>query len=523
MTLPAEGVVASATVDGAKGHQWRRQLGRNRAWVALIPAVVTFGVMLYQIGRPSLWQDEVSTLSDSERSLPALFHLLGHLDAVHSAYYLFMWVVIRVAGTSAVVLRFPSAVGMAVAAGAITLLGQRLVSTRAGLAAGLVFAALPQMSWYGQEARSYALVAAFATIATYLFVRLEETGPGTRSRWLAAYGACLALMGLLNLFALLLVAAHGVALAAHLRSAPSESGEHLSPSRSAAGRGFAGSLTAGWLTAVIAAFVVVSPVVFMGWRERGQIAWLKAPNARTLVTLQKLIGPPNLLVAIAVIIAAAIAIGVWQGRGRRQADWPRRLVTLCLPWLIIPPLILILASYLHPVYVQRYIVFCVPAAALLVGAGLAALGRVAAPLGLALIVVLVLPAQAQARTPGGHGENLRRVSSIVAARSRPGDSVLFASSYVRKVKVAYPGDYRSLRDIALGETALQAARPAGLNAPMPVVDRRLATVNRVWVIEITSKHEVLPPLRKLGFVRLHKWDVHGYLVAFYARPTAAHG
>ena len=75
---------------------------------------------------------------------------------------------------------------------------------------------------------------------------------------------------------------------------------------------------------------------------------------------------------------------------RLGADWPVRLPALCLPWLLVPPLMLIAASQFQPAYTFRYIVFCMPAAALLIGTGLAAAGRVAAPAGLALIVLLAL-------------------------------------------------------------------------------------------------------------------------------------
>src|SRR5213078_3313282 len=69
----------------------------------------------------------------------------------------------------------------AVAAGVVTLLGQRLVSGRAGLAAGLLFAAFPSVSFYAEDAREYALVTALATVASYFLVRALQaaTPPGT--------------------------------------------------------------------------------------------------------------------------------------------------------------------------------------------------------------------------------------------------------------------------------------------------------------------------------------------------------
>lgn len=41
--------------------------------------------------RPSLWFDEAATISAAtHRSLPELWRLLTHIDAVHGLYYLFM-------------------------------------------------------------------------------------------------------------------------------------------------------------------------------------------------------------------------------------------------------------------------------------------------------------------------------------------------------------------------------------------------------------------------------------------------
>ncbi|MGH3559684.1 MAG: glycosyltransferase family 39 protein, partial [Mycobacterium sp.] len=55
--------------------------------VALLAAVISAAAA----GRPSLWFDEGATISASAgRSLPELWRLLGHIDAVHGLYYLLM-------------------------------------------------------------------------------------------------------------------------------------------------------------------------------------------------------------------------------------------------------------------------------------------------------------------------------------------------------------------------------------------------------------------------------------------------
>ena len=140
-------------------------------WVAAGPALLTLVVTLYRIGVPSFTRDEGATLLAVHRSFPQMIRMLGNVDVVHTEYYALIWVVSRLAGSSELAPRAPSAVAMAVSAGVVTLLGQRLVSGRAGLAAGLLFAAFPSVSFYAEDAREYALVTALATIASYFLVR----------------------------------------------------------------------------------------------------------------------------------------------------------------------------------------------------------------------------------------------------------------------------------------------------------------------------------------------------------------
>jgi mannosyltransferase len=494
------GAGQAAAGDGAAGAGQVRPAGRDSGWViGGVPALAALAVMLTGIGRSSFWADEASTLSATERPFPQMLRLLSHLDTVHGAYYLLMWVVVRVAGTGEVAVRLPSAVSMAVAAGAIALLGRRLASARAGLMAGLVFAALPQVSWYGQEARGYALVMALAVITTYLFVRVLDAPPGARHGWLTGYGASVAALGLGNLFALLLVPAHALALAACRRGGPQR------------------PPVAGWLAAAAAGVAATTPVMVLGWQERNQISWIKPVGAAALRSLVGLVGPPGVVVGALVVTAAAIAIRAAEGKARLGGGWPWRLIAVCVPWLLLPPAVLLAISLIHPVYTPRYVAFCLPAFALLVGNGLAALGRVAGPAALILIVVLVLPAQAGVRGADGHGQNLRRISQILATQAHRGDGVLFASHFARKIEIAYPAGFRRVRDVSLGVSAIQKAEPTAANAPPQVIIRRLATVSRLWVIQILKHRQSLPPVRRLGFRFVRAWTVTGFRVAFYAR------
>ena len=361
-------------------------------------ALVTLAVTLWKIQVPSFWRDEGATQSAAQRSFPELIAMLGHVDAVHGAYYVLMWLEVRLAGHSELALRLPSALAMAAAAGLVTVTGRRLVSRRAGLAAGLTFAALPAVSWFAQDARPFAMETAAAAAASYFLVRLA--GDGGRRRWAYCYAASLVALGLANVFGLLLIPAHAATLAAWRGQ----------PHRRALAR--------RWLLAVAAAWVALLPLLAAAWAQRAQVGWLRPPGLAAALATGRLVGSAGLLLAAAVLMGTGLA---FSALGRRlAADWPVRLPALCLPWLARPPLILFLVSQFQPAYTFRYIVFCMPAAALLIGTGLAAAGRVTAVAGLVLIVLLALPYQLGERGPAGDTDNIRRLDQIVAQYELPG-------------------------------------------------------------------------------------------------------
>ncbi|HEV3295669.1 MAG TPA: glycosyltransferase family 39 protein [Streptosporangiaceae bacterium] len=513
MTASAGSPVTVHGPDGAVTGQRRTALAGGSGWLPVIPAVVTLVVMLYHIQRPSFWRDEGATLAAVHRSLPQMFRMLGTQDAVHGAYYLLIWFWVRLFGSGELALRLPSAAAMAVAAAFIALLGRRLVSPGAGLAAGLVFAALPSVSRYGQEARSYALVAALATVASYLFVRVLDAEPATRRRWLTGYGVALAGLGLANIFGLLLIPAHLPLLLLRLRAAgqPASSGEQ-GPAGAARG------LLRGWLAAVVAAGVVVSPVIVLTWSQRNEVRWIKPVSLKEIGSLTGLAGGFRPTLVMLVIIACAVVASAIRGRARRQADWPAALVALAVPWLLLPAALLLAGSLIHPSYTFRYIVFCIPAAALLAGVALAALGRWLGVVGLILIVLAGLPGQQHARAVSGHSENLRQLSHLLARHAQPGDAVIFAGRNDREFEAAYPAGYRGLRDVALGRTAVSAGRLLATDAPTPVVRSRLSTVTRLWGVETGADRGNVPVLSGLGFRQVRRWDVSGIWLVLYTRP-----
>jgi mannosyltransferase len=539
---------------GSTGHsvpaQFPGSAGLSGPWLPLLPAAVTLLAGLYRISGPSFSKDETATLAAVHRSFPQLIRMLGHVDVVHGAYYVLIWVVVRLfGGSSELIVRLPSALAMAAAAYVVTLLGRRLVSGWAGLAAGLTFAILPSVSAYAQDAREGAVLAALAATASYCLLRAVDAGRPVRRRgWLTGYGVTLALLGFGNLFALLLVIAHAVTLLARGADPPEPPDRRSAPSGGEPPRRWGGDppeppdrrsapsggepprlghgLWLGWLIAVAAAVIAVSPVAVVGYSQLHQIHWIQPPDWKDVLTTGRLLGRTSLVLATLGVVVAAVAYRLARGRPLGGC-WPGRLVALCLPWLILPPVILLTASLAHPVYTFRYIVICIPAVALLVGPALVALSRYAGPAALILLLVIGLPSQAFQRSAVGHGINIRRVDRIVARNREPGDALLNVSSRrgpdkgtgEHTLEAAYPYGLARLRDISTGQSPQQSGTLGGSYAPAQVIRARAATVRRMWVVEWTSPRPVVL-LDGLGFRLVRRWDIQGLWLRLYVRDAS---
>ncbi len=455
------------TADGG------RSFDPGPLWARILPPVAALAVSLWGITTPSFWRDEAATISAVQRPFGQMFYMLGHVDAVHGLYYSMMWPLVHLFGPGELVLRLPSAIAAAIAAAALAAIGRRLISPWAGLAAGLVLVVLPVTSRYAQEGRSYEMEVALATIASYLIVRLLQSRPGGYRRWLIWYGVVMAVLGVMNIFGLLLLGAHAITLAVYLvrrRADP-----------------VSRRLAAGWLAAGVAAVVVASPLLVYGWKERGQIAWLavnkSSTGPETLITLP---GSITVTAAVLLLIGIALVASLALSGERRRATWPWQLAALSLPWLIFPPALLFAASVVKPIYTSRYILMCIPALALIAGAAVAALGRYAGPVGVAVVLVAGLPTQITARMPYGHYDNIRALDRIVAAHRRPGDVVLYTNPNAETFPAAYSYGLRSLPNIQLKQAPIPSGTLGGTNVSLPVLRSRLRHVSRLWIVEINK-------------------------------------
>ena len=513
-----------------------------------VPAAVSFVLGGYQIGGPSLWRDEAYTKDAIARPFGQIFVLLGHQDAVHGAYYLLMHVVAAVLGTSATALRFPSLCAMVIATGFVAATGRRAaalalapdagrngrgldVPALTGLFSGLLFATAPYMTYYAQMARSYAIETMFAVIASYLLLRAWPDG---RWRWWLGYAAAVALTGLFNIFGLLIVAAHGITLLLTDARGHTASGRRI------------GRIPLRWLAACGAAVIVLGPLLGLASRQQVQIAWLNRPTLNAMERLLTNLAGSRPLIAPFAVLALGGLLAAWLADHWR----PLNPAAIALPWLVVPPFVLVAVSFVKPVYYVRYIEFCLPALAILAGAGLTGLIRLAAVaplrwsrrgrwrLGLkwlpAVLAVAVLAAllagpQQAIRQTAARPDNLRLASAIVAAHEQPGDVVFYIPATMHVLGTGYPAPFGRLRDIALNQSAIASGTLTGteITSPARLKTRFTASsAERVWVVTGASNYRfpvLSTPMDKekmalvagAGLHIVHRWQAGEVMLTLY--------
>jgi len=296
-----------------------------------------------------------------------------------------------------------------------------------------------------------------------------------------------------------------------------------------------------WFTACAATAILLSPVVVFSLRQSAQLDWVQRPNLATLGgLLQDFSGATPLIYVVGVLVVLGCIAGPGLRRGRGLT-----LAVVCLPWWFLPPSLLLSVSLLHPVYVDRYILFSVPALAILVSAGLVWMvslmrrwlaGRVSArraqvlsfvpSAALAvLMVVLLIPPQAAIRLPSSRADDIRTIARVLATYERPGDAILYLPRKTAVIGRAYPAPFDKLRDIDLLVGPIPSGTLLGVPAGPGVVAARLRGVRRVWTLEWV--HPLAPDsVAPLNLVRLlapmhivASWQIKSILLVLYAAPS----
>ncbi|MEV4637276.1 glycosyltransferase family 39 protein [Actinoplanes sp. NPDC049548] len=376
------------------------------------PFLITLTVLLVGIGDRQLWRDENATWWAASQSVDGLRKLVEVVDAVLFPYYVLMHGWTNLFGDSETALRMPSAIFMALSAAVVALIGRRLFDATAGLAAGLLVAAVPVISRYGQEARPYAMAVLASVVAVWLLLRALERP--TVWHWLG-YAVAVLWVGCSHVVALMALAAHGVAaLAAVLRARGSERLRIL----------------VGWPVAVVGALSAFLPVLVAGQRQGRQISWIPDPTWRRVRAFPgELFLSPSIAGFFLVLGLAGIVALVVADSGKRR--WTGAFLAL---WALLPPVLAYSTFDRFHFFLPRYLLFTVPAWILLASW---AIRRALAKAATAKVLLVTMVAGAGVAYAGWDEQRavrsdavenefaFREAAAYIAARDRPGDGVIF--------------------------------------------------------------------------------------------------
>ena len=170
-----------------------------RFWLILI-LLLAWGLRLYHLDTMSLWWDESLSWDRATNTLSAILNNTIMIQNVATRdlhpplYFLLLHISVLVAGASEFALRFLSAFANVLTLAMFYPLACLLTKNKfVALLAVLLAALSPFYVWYAQEARPYALVLMWSTLAVYALLRWLKTEPQTWralwSRWFVIYTA----------------------------------------------------------------------------------------------------------------------------------------------------------------------------------------------------------------------------------------------------------------------------------------------------------------------------------------------
>ena len=397
---------------------------RVTAWgPPLAVGIVALALRLHGLADKPLWLDEVATLHRATIGFSAM--ITEALHAKHyPTYFALAWLVAKL-GVSTWLLRLPSAIFGAIATALVVVIGREADKPRTGIAAALLLSFSPFDVQYGQEARSYTLVAVLILVALWGLVRLArqatagEPQQGARGAWLAYGGGTLVALCVLNVAVPWLVASNIAA--------------GVIAWRAQARRAFLWrwALTQGvilslWLPALGAVIYDSHGAALEGpgWAlpEKWTALWsiigpVYLDRISAFITYDVF---PAAVPGLSLTLAALAAYGAWRLRQR-----PHTLVVIGCAACVLP-LLLLLVSRVTPVLVPRYFAWSAAPFFILAGAGIARLTawRYAAALAAFILVGLINLA------PYYNAETKPRwdlATTRLAAETQPGDIVLFNS------------------------------------------------------------------------------------------------
>jgi mannosyltransferase len=390
----------------ALARSWRGQFAARAVSLPLVAlgavCLLGLGLRLWDLGDRSFWTDELSAVGTSALSFRDLLQALT-VEANMTLYYwaLFVWLRIVGFGASEATIRL-----LSVAAGCggiplIYVLGRRLHSTAAGLAAAGLLAVNSFHVLMSQETRSYALLSTLTILSFILLDRSLETG---RKRDWLLHGLVTIAAFYCHFYTVFTVLSQGVfVLSRRSRQA------------------LFGLVVSACAMALLAAQLVP---FFIRQSNGAKLSHLLRPDFGDLQNFFVGFSGGNRWTLALYLVLALVGLLLAGNRARTTGyrAW------LLLSWLVLPVGLSFLVSQVRPIFNDRYLFATLPALPLLAGIGLARLpwpAGVAAGLAVTTLSVYSQQGDFQVRRI----EQFREAAAYTSTSARPGDGYIFVSKW----------------------------------------------------------------------------------------------
>jgi mannosyltransferase len=392
--------------------------GSRRRDTVLLVAIIAIGASLrmFHLGAPSFWVDEALSVEFARLSWPRFVHLMQTRELNMLPYYLLLRVWIHL-GTAEWIVRSLSVVCSIATLPILYRLGVRLFSVRVGQIGVALLALHPYHIRFAQEARGYSLMVLLVAASTLLLVRATESSSRHPVSVWSAYVATSVLAAYSHFYA-------GLAILAQWAS--------LAIARPSGLRWRAVALSAaaiGILLVPLAAFVLLG--------HADPAAWIARPIARSVGHLvYSLLGGEKhagarplayVVYAAALIASGAAARTAWRSSRHEPGAWHHALV---IAGATLPIILVLTASIVKPIFVDKYLIECLPFTVLLLAVGLERLR----PRALSLATSIVILALSARGVVGYYRQpdkaDWRTATRYVLDSARSGDAALFFPRYV---------------------------------------------------------------------------------------------
>mgnify|MGYP001595044439 CR=1 FL=1 len=328
-------------------------------WIILILGLILRLISLNQ----SLWLDEaINTLAVKNYSLFDLITQYARADFHPPGWFIILWFWGKLFGYSEIAVRIPSVIFGAITIYITYLIGKKLVSRKLGIIAALLISVNPLHIYYSQEARMYALATLAVSVSILLFLKAVK---GEKPN--------LFFLILSNIFVLLSDYIAYFIFPAQLVFLWFYRKEFLKK----------------WFIALLLA--VTSGFwwlpTFLGQFDVGSVASANLPtwklvagafDFKTLpLTFVKFIigrislADKTLYAAVLLPICSLFAYLIFKGV-KYLNDSPKKIL---LAWIIIPPLIATIISFVIPVYNYFRVLYILPSFIILVSLGILSMKR----------------------------------------------------------------------------------------------------------------------------------------------------